>query len=362
MKMKCLCIIFLLLGLNLTFAQEQKWYKGNTHAHTNQSDGDSSVEDVVDWYNKHGYNFLAITDHNLTVPADSFVAKYRLRDDFMLITSNELSTGYFHTTALGIYVPLSFEDIRKQLDGEVVNTSSQDLIKSVVYVQQKHIDGILKLGGLPIINHPNFGSGINERDVLQLKDIHHFELYNAHPECANWGKSGHFSTESMWDFLLSSGMKMYGIGSDDSHYFKQWGTNYANPGRSWIMVNAIDLTQKNIVAAIRDGQYYVSTGVEVKSYLQSGNKLSVEVDLSKTDNNIKSGLGDFKSKKYGEEGCRIDIVSLNGDVVFSAKKNSLVYDLGDFNQYVRVRIAFCVKIAGQYRTYYAWMQPVFKSV
>jgi hypothetical protein len=38
--------------------------KGNLHAHTNRSDGDSSPEDVIAWYRRSGYAFLAITDHN----------------------------------------------------------------------------------------------------------------------------------------------------------------------------------------------------------------------------------------------------------------------------------------------------------
>ena len=40
------------------------WYKGNTHTHTLNSDGDSTPEDVVRWYREHEYNFLVLTDHN----------------------------------------------------------------------------------------------------------------------------------------------------------------------------------------------------------------------------------------------------------------------------------------------------------
>ena len=45
-----------------------RWYKGNTHTHTLNSDGDSTPDDVVRWYREHGYQFLVLTDHNfLTV-------------------------------------------------------------------------------------------------------------------------------------------------------------------------------------------------------------------------------------------------------------------------------------------------------
>ena len=41
-----------------------KWYRGNTHTHTLNSDGDSTPDEVVRWYREHGYQFLVLTDHN----------------------------------------------------------------------------------------------------------------------------------------------------------------------------------------------------------------------------------------------------------------------------------------------------------
>ncbi len=46
-----------------------QWYKGNLHCHTTESDGIRSPADVMDWYAKHGYGFITMTDHNrLTIP------------------------------------------------------------------------------------------------------------------------------------------------------------------------------------------------------------------------------------------------------------------------------------------------------
>ena len=42
-----------------------RWWKGNTHTHTLWSDGDGAPELVADWYVRHGYNFLVLTDHNV---------------------------------------------------------------------------------------------------------------------------------------------------------------------------------------------------------------------------------------------------------------------------------------------------------
>jgi len=54
-----------------------RWYKGNTHAHTDESDGDSPPEVVASWYKNHGYNFLVLSDHNVRTPIASPACRTR---------------------------------------------------------------------------------------------------------------------------------------------------------------------------------------------------------------------------------------------------------------------------------------------
>jgi hypothetical protein len=56
-------ILFLVSCISyVTDAQQPQppWFKGNTHTHTLNSDGDSTSDEVVKWYRHHGYNFLSI--------------------------------------------------------------------------------------------------------------------------------------------------------------------------------------------------------------------------------------------------------------------------------------------------------------
>src|SRR5688500_12613848 len=41
----------------------RRWFKGNTHTPTLNSDGDSPPDVVVRWYRENGYQFVVITDH-----------------------------------------------------------------------------------------------------------------------------------------------------------------------------------------------------------------------------------------------------------------------------------------------------------
>src|SRR5947209_13984497 len=42
-----------------------RWFKGNLHTHSLWSDGNDYPEMIVDWYARHGYHFLALSDHNV---------------------------------------------------------------------------------------------------------------------------------------------------------------------------------------------------------------------------------------------------------------------------------------------------------
>jgi hypothetical protein len=37
-----------------------RWYKGNTHTHTLNSDGDTTPDEVAKWYREHAYRFLVL--------------------------------------------------------------------------------------------------------------------------------------------------------------------------------------------------------------------------------------------------------------------------------------------------------------
>ena len=45
------------------FAAPGKWYKGNLHTHTTESDGALDPAEVVRRYREAQYDFLALTDH-----------------------------------------------------------------------------------------------------------------------------------------------------------------------------------------------------------------------------------------------------------------------------------------------------------
>ena len=64
-----LATLFMLLSNAVTGGDDEpaqpQWFKGNTHTHTYWSDGNAAPEHVIDWYVKHDYDFLVLSDHNI---------------------------------------------------------------------------------------------------------------------------------------------------------------------------------------------------------------------------------------------------------------------------------------------------------
>ena len=91
-----------------------RWYKGNTHTHTTNSDGDSKPEYVARWYKENGYDFLVLSDHN--VLTDPEALSHIADDEFLLIPGEEV-TSSFESAAVhvnGLNIPHVIEPRRSE--------------------------------------------------------------------------------------------------------------------------------------------------------------------------------------------------------------------------------------------------------
>ena len=357
-KLQTILSVIILSSLSLN--AQQTWYKGNTHMHTDFSDGDSPIKQVVDWYHDHGYNFLSITDHNKTIIPLNHLSRAGLRDDFIMIIGNEI-TSSVHFTALGVEENFSVKTIVKDYDeGRLKGYDLPGPDSSKIGHSQILINGMLDQGALVFINHPNFSLGISAEEMLELKGVTAIELANAHPSVYNYGNDRHIPVEDKWDHLLTNGMKVFAVGSDDEHHIQKWGPDAANPGRSWIMVEADELKHENILEAIGRGDFYTSTGVELSKFKADNNNILLEIDKKKTLKNLRKGLGVGRIAENGEPGFIIELIGKNGNIIESAKGEKALFYFDGIDKYLRVRASFCRLVDGKYEYFYAWSQPVFE--
>ncbi|HSI87849.1 MAG TPA: CehA/McbA family metallohydrolase [Pyrinomonadaceae bacterium] len=303
-------------------AQSVKWYKGNTHTHTNNSDGDSSPDEVVKWYRSNGYNFVVITDHEYITPVDSLNSMFGKENVFVVFSGQEVTDRVnnlpYHINGLG-------------LSEVVIPAKAGDPVESL----QKNIDAVSKAGGLPQLNHPNFGWALSADEIRKLKGIYLMEIANAHPLVNNHGGGGRPSVESIWDELLTAGMVIYGIANDDSHTFKRPGDRSAAlPGQAWIYVRSTELTATAIFAAMRNGDFYSSTGVELD-------------DVSSTESTFTVDIKEAKGRRY-----RTEFIGSGGRVLAETGSDPAVYQIRGGEGYVRARVRDSNGLI-------AWTQPIF---
>jgi hypothetical protein len=242
-----------------------RWFKGNTHTHTLNSDGDSSPDDVARWYREHGYQFLVLSDHNFLTSVAGLNALFGADEQFLIIPGEEITDRVqgkpLHINGLAV------ERVVQPQGGA---TMSEAL--------QRDIDAIRAANGVPHLNHPNFGWAVTAADIMKVKNDRLFELFNGHPMVNNVGGGEMPGLEEMWDIILSSGKLLYGIATDDAHHFKRPGDPSASgPGRGWVVVRAARLEARELLTALERGDFYASTGVELSDVQRSATTLSVTI-------------------------------------------------------------------------------------
>ena len=298
--------------------------KGNLHTHSLWSDGDDFPEMIADWYKQHGYQFLALTDHNIIAEGEKWAdaeanatrkqaiekyvhrfgrrwAEFRtasvkgkvqrqvrlkpLREfrslleepgKFLLIPAEEITHSFakrpIHMNGINL------RDTVKPIDG-------QDALETITVNLRQVADQSKKTGRimLAFLNHPNFGWGVRAEEMLLAPDLKYFEVFNGHPGVRNYGDATHASTERIWDITLALRLGkhglpiVYGLATDDAHRYHEYGLGKVNPGRGWVMVKSPHLTAEGVVKGIAAGDFYASTGVLFDEITRDGDTLKLAI-------------------------------------------------------------------------------------
>ncbi|AVR45518.1 histidinol-phosphatase [Christiangramia fulva] len=389
MKKILLQIIALLLIFSAN-AQKENWYKGNLHTHSYWSDGDEFPEMVMQWYKDHGYQFVALSDHNIIAEGekwksiskdslyrnafqdyldkygedwvdykkegDELQVKLKTLDEFRPLFEEPEKFKIFKAEEVTSYladkaVHMGAINVQKVIQPKEGNTIGELIQNNLDAIKQQSEET-----GKPILqhlNHPNFTYAITAKDIIQLNGERFFEVFNGHPLVNNYGDSLHDSTEEIWDKVNIAYKSMgkpllLGIATDDSHNYHKFGSRYSNAGRGWVVVKAKELTPEAIISSLENGDFYASTGVSLQKVDFKDNRLSISV---KPEENVHYQI-QFIGVKKG---------SMKSEVLKAVEGKEASYNLPQNVLFVRAKIISDKNKKNPYQEgdkEVAWTQPV----
>ena len=243
-----------------------RWYKGNIHTHTTESDGDADPAKVVSWYRRHGYDFLVLSDHNHLTIFEYGAGKRRFKRP-LLVPGEEVSANIKGGT-----VPIHINGVGLSRVVEPIDAGE------VVPTIQANVNAIRQAGGIPSINHPNYKWAFDHTHLRQIEGMSMLEVFNGHPATNVYGGPGKFSYDEIWDGVLSAGVVVFGVATDDSHNYHDFAPERSNPGRGWVSVRAAELSRDAIVDGLATGEFYASSGVALKDLEVSADGVRLEID------------------------------------------------------------------------------------
>jgi len=271
---------------SLPFAQPGRFYRGNLHGHSTNSDGAWRPAEYCRQYRQNGYDFVALTDH--CTESHGFdisdTREYR-DDDFTTLIGAELHPGQiesgspWHLLAVGI--PLDFETRREGDTGASVARRA------------------MAAGAFLAATHPNWYA-FSVADFETLDAAHAVECYNGAADSASdRGYSWHYI-----DLLLHRGHRVAAIAVDDVHASGE----YSDFMRGWVYVKAEALTPEALLRALKAGHYYSSTGAQLHNVeLRGRAKLVVECSPARQILVTGEGAGALRISGEGLRGAEFDL-------------------------------------------------------
>ena len=296
--------VFTAGGLFSASIHAAEWYKGQLHCHSHWSDGNTLPELAIDWYRSDGFHFMSLTDHNVLQldknkwrevdPVLIDESRKKFGNEFVetkeengktlvrLKTIHELrelfnKDGTFHlipgheqnTTVAGRVLHANAINISESIP---FPKDFPTVVEAMLSWRQATLDNASKSGnvGFWMLNHPEWPYyDITPDMLIEASDIEFYEWNISSPAWYDPIHPDHPTHEKYWDivnaFRLHQGKNLiYLVATDDTHEYRRFGHNAVNPGHGWVGVRSEKLDADALFTAMKNGDFYSSTGVELK--------------------------------------------------------------------------------------------------
>ena len=304
----------------------RRLYRGNLHTHTLWSDGLAFPEQAVQLYVEHGYDFLALSDHDVyqvgektrdfgtgkgqkppellaelkrawpdtgatvaerdgaktvrLATMDELRRRFERPGRFLLIDGVEGDHSLTGADGAKRQVHVNYLNVPGVPDvfatTEARQSRGEDFSAVIRRLRLSVEDEARRKGRDPlfVVNHPHWcWYDVQARELIDNPEVRFFEVCNSggdHPPPPGYRGTG-WDNDILWDvvnaFRARRGQPLlYGMGSDDTHkYFGipgRWPTGGCSAFNAWNLVRADELSVEALFRAFRAGDFVACEGVE----------------------------------------------------------------------------------------------------
>ena len=272
-----------------------RFFKANLHCHSNLSDGRLTPEELKQVYKENGYSVLSITDHE-----GIFDHGYLDDDDFLTLPGYEREINCTDPVEEGwnsvrtchmCFYPKDRNNIKCIcFDPDFVHPKFKwmhdpELKANMQYIgepyKELHYDADCvnhiiseanKNGFLVTLNHLEWSYELYEQ-FSKYEGMFATEIYN---------NASFEYNDRYYDMLLRLGKRIYCVAADDNHNSAPNDSVNSDSCGGWVMIKADKLEHESIISSLQNGDFYASTGPEIKSLYLEDSKICVDCSEAKT--------------------------------------------------------------------------------
>lgn len=319
----------------ILLSKNRNYYKVNLHCHSTLSDGAKTPEELKKMYMEQGYSAIAYTDHSRFFEHNELTDENFIALNGFEMDINERKEGSGVKTCHICFVSLSADNLpkisaRRDFYEPGDNTKYTDYIKFdenkkeyIMAYTPENLNAIMaearNSGFYVTYNHPSWSlETLNEYG--KYHGMHAMEICNY--GCVEAGYTDYDDKE--YDEILRGGEKIFCVATDDNH-------NHRNDSfGGFTMINADNLSYKDIAQALLKGDFYASQGPKINEVWYEDGKIGIECEgcasislntavrraervyTENPNEPITSAVFDISDKKITGEYVRLTVTDFSG--------------------------------------------------
>lgn len=267
------------------------WRCIELHCHTTESDGDMTPTQLVDRALERGYEAIALTDHN-TISGVETAVEYGASRGLVVVKGIEWTTFWGHIVVTGG---------GSKLDWRTITPDNIDAC--IAYAQE--VGDMVTLAHPHRLGWPLCSCCHNDFKINDWQNIDAIEVwshFNPHRDKA----SG--QAIAQWQSLLCQGYRISALYGYDWHE-----PDLTPPIYAHTYLGCRELNPKSIIAAVKEGRTYVSTGLRLSL------TFTVQGDTYTVGDTACQGVGKLKlqverdDNYYHMDGVEINEIKIIGE-------------------------------------------------